>query len=157
MTFEQKKQTVSEGFEEASEHFLYREHDLEAQSIYVVQAKEGRSLFPKKEVFTGFGEYDLNGLTWVWLKYGTFGVAHFFKEHADEENLYALQKGEEIEILMDIEEKWIPGSAGRQCIVAQISSGRGIIYQSPGFTMPGSVETPTPQSSVDREKEHLFP
>jgi len=143
MAFEQRQQTISEVFEETSEYPLLTEHDLEAQALFVRQAKEQRCLFPKKEVFTEFDEYDLNGLSWVWIKYGTSGVAHFFKGHAAEENLYALQKGDEIEILRDIDEKFLPGNAGLQYIVAQISSPKGIIYQSPGFTMPGSIEVPT--------------
>ncbi len=142
MAFEQRPRTVSEGFEEASEYLLHTEHDLEAQALFVRQAKKEHCLFANKEVFTDFGEYDLNGLEWVWLKYGTSGVARFFKGHAFEENLYALQRGDEIEILRDVDEKFLPGNAGLQYMVAQISSSRGIIYQSPGFTMPDSIEGP---------------
>ena len=60
--------------------------------------------------------------------------------------MHALKEGDEITILRENEERILRGSASTHFVVAQITSGNGVVYQSPGFSMPDSIEVPTPQS-----------
>lgn len=137
---------MDDGLGVETQQVMQSEHDLEEQAIVIRQAKKFHGLFSNKSVFTGFYEYEVNGMPWVWLQYGEYGLANFYKGHANEENLHALKAGDEITILRENEERILRGSASTQFVVAQITSGNGVVYQSPGFSMPDSIEVPTPQS-----------
>ncbi len=147
MAFEQgQKPVMDDGLDEATQELLEHDHDIEEQAIYTKQAKEHRGLFLYETYFKEYQEFDIDGIPWVWLRYGEYGLAHFYKCHASEENLGALQEGDAITILRENEERILRGSVSSKFVVAQISSGRGIVYQSPGFTMPDSVAVPSPRS-----------
>lgn len=133
---------MNDGFAEASKRFLRFEHDLEAQAIFTRQAKESDGLLAYKGVFIDYYEYEINGVDWVWLKYGDVKFAHFYKGHTNMENLTALRKGDELVIIRENELRVLPGNESSQYVVAQISSAQGIVYQSPGFNMPGFIEVP---------------
>lgn len=146
MTFEHsQKPRMDDGLGVETQQVMQSEHDLEEQAIYTKQAKEHRGLFLYETTFKEFQEYDIDGTSWIWLRYGEYGLAHFYIGHANEENLNALKAGDEITILRENEERTLRGSASTQFVVAQITSGNGVVYQSPGFSMPDPIEVPTPQ------------
>ncbi len=144
-TQEGQKRTFTQDIIEATRPFLRQEHDIEEQAILIAQARERDTLLRIKGSVFDIYEYELNGTEWVRLQYDSSVIAAcLYRNHINEENFAALRIGDELQILRENQGRIIRGLTTPQYMIAQITSRNGLVYQSPGFTMPGSIEVPTP-------------
>jgi hypothetical protein len=142
MAFQERKQTFSEGIELATQPFRWKEYDLEGQAIYVRQASEKGALTTRQGAVFKLLEYELGGQEWVRLQYSTADAVFFDRHHANVENLSTLREGDPITMIMTSDPFELRGNSTPQYMIAQISSDKGVVYQSPGFTMQESIEIP---------------
>ena len=142
MALEQRQQTISEGLDEPTQPFRWDEYDLEGQAFYVMQARKEGALEDYRTTVKDIYQYELNGNNWVRIQYDQVDAVCFHREHANVENLEALSQGDGIVMTRTVDGRKLRGNESLQHMIAQINSDRGVIYQSPGFNMPDSIEVP---------------